>query len=300
LQTLADEYGLNLTFGTLSAACKYIPPSNHAGRGSNRSHKKPGFFASENALIDSIREKTGTGAARNPITYLVEAADDIVYSVADIEDAVKKGVLTWDEVERLIRDESGRGVPSEIVDDLLERKDRILKAGRDNVPDNLPGDIHAAALRTAAVAISLEAAATTFECRYRQIMDGLYESDLASDCRTTPLIDLFKRIGQQRIYCTHATIKLELMGRCVIQDLMDLFWEGAQVLPTDRAPRTKDFPGRIGALLSENYRTAFQHSVQDPTSDLPEDYYIFQLVTDYICGMTDSFAKRLHAELTNG
>ena len=93
LQILADYNGLNLTFGTLSASCKYIAPSHESGDKGNHAKSKPGYFASENGVVKQIRERTGTGDARNPITYLVEAADDIVYSVADIEDAVKKGVL---------------------------------------------------------------------------------------------------------------------------------------------------------------------------------------------------------------
>lgn len=87
------------------------------------------------------------------------------------------------------------------------------------------------------------------------------------------------------------------MGRKVIGDLMDIFWEGAEHMPLEHAPKTKRFPGKIAALLSENYRRVFQNSVN---RDLPENYCRFQLVTDYVCGMTDSFAKRLHAELTNG
>ena len=57
---------------------------------------KPGFFASENSLIQEVRKRTGTGEFRNPITFLVEAADDIVYSTVDIEDSVKKGIIDWD------------------------------------------------------------------------------------------------------------------------------------------------------------------------------------------------------------
>lgn len=300
LQILADEYGLNLTFGTLSAACKYVSPSDRSGLGPNRSTKKPGYFASENDLIESIRGETGTGPARNPITYLVEAADDIVYSVADIEDAVKKGVITWEEVERVICNEADGGIPEELANVVMDVKAHTLKAGRDHVPDDLPADIHASAFRTAAIGVSVGAVADAFQDKYADIMGGTYEGDLTSDCRSTPLIELLKKIGRERVYCTHPTIKLELMGRRVIHDLMDLFWEGAEALPTDGPPKTKDFPGRLGALLSENYRTVFRHSVRDVSSGLPEAYRRFQLVTDYVCGMTDSFAKRLHAELTNG
>jgi len=58
-------------------------------------------------------------------------------------------------------------------------------------------------------------------------------------------------------------------------------------------------------LLSDNYRDVFQHFTREDQllpegQRLPENYRRFQLLTDYICGMTDSFAKRLHSELKNG
>ena len=55
--------------------------------------KKPGYFVSEEKLLQKVGKLTGTGSCRHPITFLVEAADDIVYSVVDLEDAVKKGLL---------------------------------------------------------------------------------------------------------------------------------------------------------------------------------------------------------------
>ena len=98
LQVLTDSHGLNFTCGTLSAASKYISASDQLGQ--EKEKTKPGYFASENDLVDKLRKETGTGEARNPITYLVEASDDIVYSCADIEDAVKKGVITWTDIRR--------------------------------------------------------------------------------------------------------------------------------------------------------------------------------------------------------
>lgn len=89
LQVLADDYGLNLTCGTLSASCKYVAASN-AIDSSIQAKKKHGYFASENDLMSKLRDEVGTADARNPITFLVEAADDIVYSTVDLEDGVKK------------------------------------------------------------------------------------------------------------------------------------------------------------------------------------------------------------------
>ena len=102
LQVLADDHGLNFTCGTLSAACKYTAASHALVKKETGPHHatKSGYFASEAALIKRVREQVGTEATRNPITYLVEACDDMVYSTVDLEDGVKKGVVDWNTVEK--------------------------------------------------------------------------------------------------------------------------------------------------------------------------------------------------------
>lgn len=299
LQVLADFHGLNLTFGTLSANCKYTASSLEANENSaDHAKAKPGYFASEAELIETIRRETGTGEARNPITFLVEAADDIVYAVADIEDGIKKGILTWSALETYLRSETAPA--SELVAKLLASKENILKAGRQAVPDDLPDDIHGTAFRTAAIGALVPPAVAAFQANYDAIMRGEFLGELVTAAEAVGgLIELLKRIARQRIYCTPSTLKLELMGRRIIHDLMDLFWEGAEILPLEEEPKPKEFPGKLGLLLSANYRKVFRHFVKGQPR-LPEIYHRFQLVTDYICGMTDSFAKRLHAELTNG
>ena len=79
---------------------------------------------------------------------------------------------------------------------------------------------------------------------------------------------------------------------------MDVFWEGAETMPSTEDPSTSTFAGKASALVSRNYRRVFQDALTEGL--LPEKYSRIQLVTDYICGMTDSFAKNLHAELFNG
>ncbi len=297
LQILADFKGLNLTYGTLSAARKYIAPSHEADdQHKDHAMSKPGFFASENDLVEQIEKETGTRGARNPITFLVEAADDIVYLVADIEDGIKKGIVTWQQIEDQMR--SGKA-NSKNAKEILERKDRILKGGKKKLTPDLPDDYHGSAFRTAAISILVPDAIETFKRRYSKIMAGAYKGELVEDGRCVGLIKLFKTIGRTKIYCTAPNLKLEIMGRKVIHDLLDIFWEGASVLSSKGELSTVDFPGRIGALLSRNYRQVFCQARTD-APDLPESYQRYQLVTDYICGMTDTFAKQLHEQLTNG
>ncbi len=94
LQVLYN-HGVNLTYGTLSASRKYIATSDDAKAG--QAFKNPGYFASEEEMMRTISQKTGTEGVRNPITVMVEAADDITYCLDDVEDSVRKGVVTWSE-----------------------------------------------------------------------------------------------------------------------------------------------------------------------------------------------------------
>ena len=293
LQILADFYGLNLTYGTLSASCKYIASSNALNE-NDHTCCKPGFFASEADVVADVREKTGTGVARNPITFLVEAADDAVYSVADIEDAVRKRILTWSDVRSYLED-----VKDPVINAALNGAEKILKAGGESVPAGLPSDVYASAFRTASIYAVVQASIEVFKKHYDAIMSGTYRKELIDDSTAYVLVEQLKTIARTRAYATPPNLKLELMGRKVICDLMDLFWEGAQELPLDGAPKPKKFPGKAGALLSENYRRVFQHWVKEQTH-LPQMYHRLLLVTDYVSGMTDTFATELHRDLMNG
>ena len=297
LQILADYNGLNFTFGTLSALCKYVARSDQADKGAtNHAFHKPGYFASEEDIVARVRNETGTGDARHPVCFLVEAADDIVYLAADVEDAVKKDLLSWGEIREELR--SATGVDS--VNNALAFQERILRAGRPEVPQNLDDDIKTAAFRTAAIRIMVDGVFKVFQERYGEIIEGKYQGTLLPESNAGELERCLREIGTKRVYPMRSTLTLELMGRRVIGDLMDVFWEGAAVLPSKGSPKTTEFAGKAAALISPNYRQVFQHFVNVEGRRLPEAYHRFQLVTDYICGMTDSFAKRLHAELFNG
>ena len=292
LQILADYNGLNLTFGTLSALCKYLASSDRAKKDdSDNALKKPGYFASEADIVDKIRHATGTGDARHPICFLVEAADDIAYLAADVEDAVKKKLLSWQEVESRLWDES-----SESVQAAFASYYRILNTNQPGIV--LDDDMRASAFRTAAIYEMVKAASKVFREQYDEIMEGEFPGTLLWNSAASELAKRLQKIAIEDIYPTRSTLALELMGRHVIGDLMDVFWEGAETIPLNRGPDTSGFAGKAAALFSPNYVQVFRHSVYTKQT-LPVEYHRFQLMTDYICGMTDSFAKRLHADLFN-
>src|SRR5690606_16056861 len=94
------EGGLRLSYATLGAFTKYpkesLPkkPTNHIA------DKKYGFFQSEKEAFMEVASELGLKQTRNgsdisyarhPLTFLVEAADDICYTIIDFEDGINLG-----------------------------------------------------------------------------------------------------------------------------------------------------------------------------------------------------------------
>ncbi len=299
LQVLADFHGLNFTCATMSAACKYIASANEITEDFH-GKSRLGYFTSEQELIEKIQEETGTKDIRNPIAYIVESADDIAFSVVDIEDGVKKGVISWDVLKGKLEEEFAKASKGDSksdsgmlelcfskADDYLEKADTsILEKGKPH--DNAM----AQAFRVFVIIESAKAIEKAFKEKYKDIMNGDYPNELYKDSEAGELIEACKEVGQKYIYCSKDNLKLELMGQRVIHDLMDIFWKGAS------SKDKKGFAGKIFDLTSRNYRVVYKEAKKK--GDLPEKYCSMQLMTDYICGMTDTFACTLHKRLTNG
>ena len=301
LQILADWHGLNLTAGTLAVARKYVAPAHEADRAAeDHARTKPGYFASEAELMARVAEVTGCAGVRHPVTFLVEAADDIAYSMIDLEDGVKKGAVDWATLRTELPDAAV--ADRDRVRDLLDRAAaRVAES-----PLRLRGRAHdeacVQALRTPVIGATMDAAVTAFAAQYEAIMSGSYPGELVKDGPAAGLVKACKTLGRRYVYCAEDVLRVEVMGRRVIHDLMDLFWEAARAfepgwIDADGRLRTTAPAAKIYALLSPNYRAVFERALA--AGDLPETYCRFQLVTDNIAGMTDTYACTLHRRLTN-
>jgi dGTPase len=256
LQVLADFYGLNLTCGTMSAACKYIAPAGEADRNSPaHEKKKPGFFTSEHDLIEKVRHETGTKGVRNPITYLVEAADDIVYSTVDIEDGVKKGVVAWEVVRERLKKEPGSDDP--ILKEVLRRTEEYLERAKPPLEGRDGAEATSQIFRTFAINETVPAVVQALKDNSQAIMAGEFHEQLITKSPAARLIEACKAIARECIFRVDAGIlEREIAGRKVIHDLMDCFCEGVKgYSPGDKDGN--DFPSKIRSLISTNYRRVF-------------------------------------------
>jgi len=292
LQVLSDSNGLNLTFGTLSAACKYVVSAQDT-RIHVHERSKPGFFETERELICRVQQETGTGASRNPITYLVEAADDIVNVCIDLEDGMRKKVFRWQEMIEELERHGANGEASALKEDAQKLVGKRSLAGYGTE------DLFAQAFRMNLMSRLIPAALDEFEDSYQDIMIGEYGHELVKQSRLGGLYNACKEVIKRHLFCSPEVLRLEIKGRKVIDDLLDLYWEGV-------APELRDekgFSTKLYAIISDNYRNAFEQDLTrtfptlDPT--VKRLYLQLRLVCDQVAGMTDAYAVGQHRLLAN-
>ena len=96
LHFLVDENGMNLTYALLNTIIKYpVASTQIRPKSGDIREKKMGYYYADRELFEDIVMETGTGNCRHPLTFILEAADDIAYKTADIEDAFVKGFLSY-------------------------------------------------------------------------------------------------------------------------------------------------------------------------------------------------------------
>ena len=291
LQVLSGSSGLNLTFGTLSAACKYVAGASET-LPEKHERSKLGFFETERDLMTQVREETGTGVSRNPIAYLVEAADDIVNVCIDLEDGVRKRIFRWQEmIEELER----FGAGPEAIALRSETQSLLEKTGTAAGG----GEVFAQAFRTVLMSRLIPAALDEFQKSYDSIMAGDYGFELVRRSRLVHLYNACKEVVKRHIFRSPEVLRLEIMGRKVIHDLLDLYWEGVAC----EAHEEKGFSAKLYAVISDNYRAAYEEDLQRsfPRID-PEwqaSYLKLRLVCDQVAGMTDAYAVNQHRMMTN-
>ena len=94
---------MNLTFATLGALVKYPHPSSNC---KNISKSKFNYFQSEAAFFKLLFDELGLSKAdgtykRHPLSYLMEASDDICYGLLDLQDALELKIITLEDVKNI-------------------------------------------------------------------------------------------------------------------------------------------------------------------------------------------------------
>ncbi len=285
LQSLGGTAGLNLTFTTLATFMKYVVPA-HRVDASHTFRKKPGFFLSEADAVTRIRDALELGPRRHPLAFLMEAADDMAYSVVDIEDGLKKRVLRPEYLVETLRERLRGTRFVRLVDRLA---DGCSAPGAQRIDDKVDTAIQW--FRIGAIGGMFQAVVGAFLEHEEAILAGTLTQPLmklAGEARV--LWEALVEIARENVYCAPEILELELYGDRVIRDLLDRFVPAC--LSLDRDNPTK-IAGKHYALISPNLR----HIHETLTPRRPYDR--IQLAVDFICGMTDTYAVAVHERLNS-
>ena len=93
-----------------------------------------GFHDADQNIFEEIVSSTGAGKNRHPLTYILEAADDLAYKTADIEDAFVKGFISYHDLEKELE-----GLQSSFTDlsfDALGKLRTLYERGKEKQADN--------------------------------------------------------------------------------------------------------------------------------------------------------------------
>lgn len=303
LQMLNDHHGVNFTYGTLSTIMKYPWQANN-----ENSFKKDkfGYFASEKGIVQRMYESTGlSDTIRHPATFLLEAADDMAYLCADIEDAVKKGIVSWqqkyNDIKMKLKDknDSYRGMFED-----LDKKNEVNRQRQ--IPEQEVVAIQN--FKVKAQGLMFNSVVQTFKDNYNEIMNGehtyfdsekkVYKySELLDNEDVRDLVFELKEL-QKICFVDKEVLTLELVGDTVISGLLDMLVN--ELVKCKKEPDSKLKSGKLYSLISDNFKYICLFDYEEERKKDFMDLSVYDkllLITDFISGMTDSYAVNLYKEL---
>jgi dGTPase len=295
LQTNIAHLGLDLTSATLVAAIKY--PVGAANRDKqNPIAKKYGYFESEGALLQRLREATGLDEGqRHPLTWIMEACDDIAYSVLDVDDAMKKGVVSPDDVLASLRADATTSEHAAVTR-AQTKFDEVEAAGR---RPELARDIKIGYLRAYFIDALIEHASDGFVSAGAAIKALSHRTPLMEG---SALCDKLKLLARQHAFGNPGVLRMEARGAEAIDGLMTAFWEAIHDRPAEKFDDI--LAGRSGAknkyvfsLISQNYLEDALRASNAGGIAASVRYRELRLLTDMLSGMTDTFTIKLWEDL---
>lgn len=308
------QSGINVSAAVISTLVKY--PTNSLSFDKDAidiGKHKLGYFLAEYDTLLSVSEMVGTISSeseicRHPLAYILEAADDIAYATADLEDAFKKKLFSltdfidfyeslYDNASLALRydTELSQRYYQEyfyrsLIDDLKARRSQHRNMENES--------------RTFTEWITytrrwlMHAAVFGFSRNYTNIMQGSYTRDLFSGTNYEKTIKILKKdVMRKFVFNSPSVLKLELSSQTILSFLLGKFV--CAILYCDYADedfKPSEADKKYLDIFSINYKQDYAAS---KTGDEATDLYLrLLMVIDYISGMTDSYARTLYRELS--
>lgn len=263
--------GLRLTAATLAAASKY--PCTAAAQ-TQAGMKKNGCYQDDLAdfreLFTHLRLPARGEQAwqRHPLSFLMEAADDICYLIVDIEDAYQVG-----QVDHATALDKLQALGGDLVD---PARFAHMRSKSDQL----------SYLRAKAIGKLVHETIDVFWQEEARLLDGSRHAPLLNDIPSIEQLEALRTYAREHIYVSRPVVEVQIAGHRVLSGLMGFFCT-ATANRAVQCARSKRHDEMILALLPRRYRRSQGTLYQNLLG-----------VCDYISGMTDSYAVSLYKKLT--
>jgi len=268
------EGGLRLSYATLGAFTKYPKESLPKKPSQQISDKKFGFFQTEKDFFIEVASELGLisngkngdiSYLRHPLTFLVEAADDICYTIIDFEDGINMGWISEDyALEYLI---------NLVRDNINTKKYHQLSHTKERV----------SYLRALAIGNLIEEATRVFIENEAFILDGKFHRSLLEKCKYEAQLNDIITLSVEKIYQSKEVVEKEIAGYQVIADLLETF---ITAVNNGHERRLSNFDKLIFLLLPNEFKeietTLYERIIH---------------VCSFVATFSDSYAIQLHRKI---
>lgn len=295
LQYLGDKDSYNLTYATLVTIMKY-PTDSVEGNKKDKGkliERKFGYFDSEKSDYDRISEEMGIKGKRHPITFLLEAADDIAYCVADVEDGVQKRFITLQDLKNMLK-KIGR--KSQEVQELLEKIREYEEKNRDIENNSLFEKIIVQKIKIYIQGKMIQEVIKSFIKNEELILNGDFNKELIDDGSYKEIKNGLKNLAKSKIFQSKERVFTDILAAKVLRKLLNVFIEG-MIDWLNNGEDASLTSRNIRVLISENYIINYETELKECKNKGDEIYTTLKLCIDFISGMTDQFAVDLYKKL---
>lgn len=285
LNYFGDAFGYNLTYSTLASIIKYPSNSIEGNKGKNNSEiskRKFGYFVTEKEIFETINNYLNLNNRRSPVVYLMEAADDIAYSAADIEDGIKLNIVNIYEVKKIFEKELTTN-KNLVINEI----DRLIKLFENDVIDE---SIVIQKFRIFTQRLMISSIIDAFKNNYESIMNGRLESEIIDVSEASDIRNAYKKL-QIKVFDDKNIVKKEIAGWEAIYGLLKIMVKASRSINFKSVGNT--YEARIYKLISSNHRYVYENIEKYDNTE----YTKLQMITDFISGMTDTYAINLYQEL---
>ncbi|MEW8505404.1 MAG: deoxyguanosinetriphosphate triphosphohydrolase [Candidatus Thiodiazotropha sp.] len=282
LQNRDNLGGLQLTCATLAAFAKY-PRESYIGNGRFQgvSAKKPGFTAEDQGLFTEVAETVGLMRRdpvlaiwyRHPLAFLVEAADDICYRVIDIEDGFRLGHLSFQQAMELFL---------AVLPDSPTRLRRLGGIGGEKEKIEF--------LRAKVINQAISEILSCFLDYEEEILAGRFDQPLMTQIPHRAGMDRLIEVANEKIYIAPEVIEIETAGFQVISELLERFIPIVDDVAA-HGERARPRSQMMIRLIPEQF-------IGPQAMPAKDDYTRLLRLTDFVSGMTDSYAVSLYKKVT--